>query len=597
MSTSASVIEEEEPAVPTRSPAAAADSTTTKAPQPARPHRQKSSLFSYGEPMVWLTGGALAIALAMILLLIGTVLYRGLGTFWPKTMVAVTLQDGSQHLGSFTRRENGKDADGKPYNRSLLWVANADMQSNSFRWIDDHQITSQAEPEWAMTVERLDWGPFFGHLVGFQEKGQVVADSPEAAWQRFNEIHAEVRNRWYQARSLEKHQIRTIEERNESHRIDIVKAKLKYGEDSPQYRKAVETHQQFVANSLKEREKINERIHALDAKNEGYALLMRSAMQQNSEATEQPTKIIAVAEVVRAYPANQLNLGSSIGVYLDRWSEFLFDDPRESNMYGGVWPCIVGTLVMTLSMTVLVVPFGVIAALYLREYARQGLIVSMVRISINNLAGVPSIVFGVFGLGFFCVMVGGGLDSWLFPAHVAESKPVLGKEGMIWAAITMSLLTLPVVIVATEEALSAVPGSIREASYGCGASKWQTMQRIVLPHALPGILTGTILAMARGAGEVAPLMLVGAVHLAPELPVVTEFPYISDLGLPFVTNNSFMHLGYHIYTVGFQSPDSEAARPMVYTTTLLLIGIIAVLNIMAIWLRGRLNAKYAGNQF
>jgi ABC-type phosphate transport system permease subunit len=168
-------------------------------------------------------------------------------------------------------------------------------------------------------------------------------------------------------------------------------------------------------------------------------------------------------------------------------------------------------------------------------------------------------------------------------------NPTFGKGALVWASLTLALLTLPVVIVATEEALAAVPNSMREGSYACGASKWQTIRRIVLPRAMPGIMTGMILAMARGAGEVAPLMLVGAVKLAQELPF--------DWTPPFGINNSFMHLGFHIYDVGFQSQNSEAAKPMVFTTTLLLIAIVATLNITAIWLRSRLRRKFVANQF
>jgi phosphate transport system permease protein len=233
------------------------------------------------------------------------------------------------------------------------------------------------------------------------------------------------------------------------------------------------------------------------------------------------------------------------------------------------------------------VPFGVLAALYLREYAKQGFLVSAVRIAVNNLAGVPSIVFGVFGLGFFCYIVGAGLDQLLYAERLPN--PTYGKGGLIWASFTLALLTLPVVIVATEEAFSAVPGSMREGSYACGATKWQTIQRIVLPRALPGIMTGMILAIARGAGEVAPLMLVGAVKLAPELPVETsaDFPFVH-----LFPERSFMHLGFHIYDLGFQSQNSEAAKPMVYTTTLLLIAIIVVLNVAAIGVRARLRRKF-----
>jgi len=275
-----------------------------------------------------------------------------------------------------------------------------------------------------------------------------------------------------------------------------------------------------------------------------------------------------------------------LGVYLSRWGEFLTDEPREANSEGGVFPAIFGTVVMTLLMTLVVVPIGVLAALYLREYAKAGWIVSAVRIAINNLAGVPSIVFGVFGLGFFCYMLGGSIDDVFFRAKLPS--PTYGTGGVLWSALTLALLTLPVVIVATEEALSAVPNSMREGSYACGASKWQTIRRIVLPRALPGITTGMILAMARGAGEVAPLMLVGAVKVAPQLPIDGTFPFVHP-------ERSFMHLGFHIYDLGFQSQNSEAAKPMVFTTTLLLISIVVVLNLAAIAVRARLHRRFKGS--
>jgi phosphate transport system permease protein len=290
---------------------------------------------------------------------------------------------------------------------------------------------------------------------------------------------------------------------------------------------------------------------------------------------------------VRLYPANRLGWTGKLRVYLSRWREFLLDVPREANSEGGVFPAIFGTIAMTLVMSILVVPFGVLAALYLREYARAGMLVSIVRICVNNLAGVPSIVFGVFGLGFFCYIVGASIDELLFRANLPS--PTYGKGGLVWASLTLALLTLPVVIVATEEALAAVPGSMREGSYACGATKWQTIRRIVLPRAMPGIMTGLILAVARGAGEVAPLMLVGAVKLAPELPIDGVAPFVHP-------ERSFMHLGFHIYDLGFQSQNSEAAKPMVYTTTLLLIGIVVLLNVAAIWVRGRLRRRFAHAQ-
>lgn len=368
-----------------------------------------------------------------------------------------------------------------------------------------------------------------------------------------------------------------------------------------------------------------------------------------------PDEPLMLSQVVRMVQPNSLGAGGKWGVYLSRWAEFLSGDPRDTNTAGGVFPVLFGTVSLTLLLSLLVVPMGVVAALYLREYARQGLATSIVRIAVNNLAGVPSIVYGVFGLGFFCYTLGQYIDQgprapalrfdwwltlggagaaaiaaiavavlakptpgtpprrvhrvmafvagscWLLAAGLGAAaifstpyfhgffaerapNPVFGTRGLLWASITLALMTLPVVIVATEEAIASVPRSMREGSYGCGASKWQTIRRIVLPGAMPGIMTGMILAMARGAGEVAPLMLVGAVKLAPDLPISASAPFVH-------LERSFMHLGFHIYDLGFQSPDSEAARPLVWTTTLLLIVVVATLNVAAIWLRASLRSR------
>ena len=285
---------------------------------------------------------------------------------------------------------------------------------------------------------------------------------------------------------------------------------------------------------------------------------------------------------------NQLTVMGKLGWFFHNVWDFLSGEPREANTEGGIFPAIFGTFIMTILMSALVTPFGVIAAIYLREYAKQGFMVRAVRISVNNLAGVPSIVFGVFGLGFFVYYVGGTIDQLFFNSSLPT--PTFGTGGILWASFTLALLTLPVVIVATEEALTAVPRGLREAAMACGASKWQAIQRVVLPSALPGILTGVILSMARGAGEVAPLMLVGVVKLAPTLPL--------DLIAPFVhAERKFMHLGFHIYDLGFQSPDSEAAKPMVFATTLLLIILVVVMNIAAIIIRNRIRKKYAVSTF
>ncbi|MFL6232883.1 MAG: phosphate ABC transporter permease PstA, partial [Thermoanaerobaculia bacterium] len=265
---------------------------------------------------------------------------------------------------------------------------------------------------------------------------------------------------------------------------------------------------------------------------------------------------------------------------------FISADPRESNTEGGIFPAIFGTVLMVFLMSFAVAPMGVLAALYLREYARQGPLVRMVRIAVNNLAGVPSIVFGMFGLGFFVYVIGGSIDKLFFPE--ALPTPTFGTGGILWAALTLALLTVPVVIVAAEEGLAAVPRIVREGSLALGATQFETIRRVVLPAAAPGILTGMILAMARAAGEVAPLMIVGMVKLAPTLPLDGRPPFLH-------LERKFMHLGFHIFDVGFQSPNVEATTPLVFATTLLLILVVTLMNLVAIALRNHLRRKYAGS--
>jgi phosphate transport system permease protein len=294
-------------------------------------------------------------------------------------------------------------------------------------------------------------------------------------------------------------------------------------------------------------------------------------------------KDLALEQIVRLEEPNRMGFFAKVGGYVSRVREFIFDEPRESNTEGGVFPAIFGTVLMVMLMSVFVTPLGILAALYLREYAKQGAFVSAVRIAVNNLAGVPSIVFGVFGMGFFIYQIGGNIDRLFFSESLPT--PTFGTGGILWASLTLALMTVPVVIVATEEGLAAIPKSLREGSLAVGATKWETTWRVVLPALAPSILTGLILAMARAAGEVAPLMITGVVKLAPSLPLDGQFPFLH-------MDRKFMHLGFHIYDVGFQSPNVDAARPMVFTTTLLLLLIIVSLNMFAIILRKNLRKKY-----
>jgi phosphate transport system permease protein len=300
------------------------------------------------------------------------------------------------------------------------------------------------------------------------------------------------------------------------------------------------------------------------------------------------TKTVHAGAVVRFWHPNTMGPLDQTGHYIAGLWDFIAGTPRESNMEGGIWPALFGTCLMVLLMSIAVVPLGVMTAVYLHEYARGGVVVRLVRIAVANLAGVPSIVFGLFGLGFFVYAVGGNVDRWLFSDKLPT--PTFGTGGILWASLTLALLTLPVVIVATEESLAAVPPSNREGALALGSTKWEMLRRVVLPQAMPGILTGMILAVARGAGEVAPLMLTGAVKLAPKMPFDGDAPF-------FHLDRKFMHLGFHIFDLGFQSPNVEAAKPMVYATTLLLILLVVLLNVSAIVLRARLRKRLEGHAF
>jgi phosphate transport system permease protein len=319
-------------------------------------------------------------------------------------------------------------------------------------------------------------------------------------------------------------------------------------------------------------------LEALRTQFDEYSVLMVDANGREKQ--------IPVGQIIRALRPNEMNLLHKSWIYFTNLWSVLSTEPREANTEGGIFPAIFGTVMMVIIMSIVVVPFGVLAALYMREYAKQGTLVRLVRIAVNNLAGVPSIVFGVFGLGFFIYAIGGTLDTLFFPERLPT--PTFGTGGILWASLTLALLTVPVVIVSTEEGLAAVPREFREGSLALGATKLETMLKVVIPSALPGILTGLILAMARAAGEVAPLMLTGVVKLAPSLPVDGSWPF-------FHLDRKFMHLGFHIYDVGFQSPNVEAAKPMVYITTLVLITVVVLLNFTAIVLRNHLRKKYAGS--
>ena len=501
----------------------------------------------FGSAMLWLSGGALATSLLLVTGLVVLVAWNGLGYFWQSPIVQLGMADGSQALGVIVE-QRGEEL--------RVHFGNRDLGGEDFRWVKLADLRSQSHPPDAYVLERARWGRFYGFPMEIRDGDAVLESGTEAVIAALPQrLEANRRERREQLESLQdeiRAQNRAIE-RGVREKRDVSELRARY---------------EVSAAELARRE----------ARIAGQVLVMRTA-----EGREQP---VALANVVRAVRANTLGFFGELGLYLSRIGEFLFAEPRESNTEGGIFPAIFGTVLLVLLTSVAVSPLGVLTALYLREYARDGWLVRSVRIAVNSLAGVPSIVFGVFGLGFFVYGVGGTIDAVFFSNRLPT--PTFGTGGVLWASLTLALLTLPVVVVATEEGLAAVPRVVREGSLALGATKIETLLRVVLPAALPGALTGLILAMARAAGEVAPLMIVGMVKLAPSLPLDGEFPFVH-------LERKFMHLGFHIYDVGFQSPNVEAVRPLVFATALLLILVVLCTNLTAILVRNHLRRKYAGS--
>lgn len=541
--------------------------------------------FKSGDAWVWLNAGTVTISLIMVVGILGLIAVRGLGHFWPADVMqaSYTEMDGSQKtliaelydekIDTAARlRESGVEipAAVQTVTRYSLKVGNRDLGGADFKWVFADRLADIRYPADIVALERYEWGSFFGRLKEVRQSGEVVATG-DKAWDALQDRIDRAGELREQAAELEKGDVGRInyaldELRLEERRLVLRNALTEA--DTARIASAKAVHE-------KEYEGVRLKLEALvtDAARD-------SAVFVAADGTE---KEITLDKIVAANKPNDMGVISKLGTYFHNVWMFLSGDPREANTEGGVFPAIFGTVLMVLMMTVLVTPLGVIAAIYLREYANQGLVTQTVRIAVNNLAGVPSIVYGVFGLGFFVYFVGGAMDRALYPE--AAPSPVFGTPGLLWASITLALLTLPVVIVATEEGLARIPRALKEGSLALGATKAETLWRVVLPMATPSIMTGVILAIARAAGEVAPLMLVGVVKLAPNLPL--------DLNAPFLhLERKFMHLGFHIYDVGFQSPNVEAARPLVYATAFLLVLVVAALNLSAVGLRNRLREKY-----
>jgi phosphate transport system permease protein len=542
--------------------------------------------FKSGAPGVWMSAGAVSIAVIMTIGLLAVIAVRGLGHFWPADLIAAqyNVPNQPQHVLVGERVETElvprarlkgaglpvPDEGPEFMTRELFKVGNRDLNPTDFTWVVGEWLTGQSRPAELMTIERREWGNFYGYLVNVKEGGKVVAEG-EAAWPTLQERIKRVEKLADELYALEKTDIGAINHGIERLRLQARKLELE-GTLDPAAQADLAAERAELDARYKE---IEQQLGALHQAFERDSLTARDANGKEIE--------ISLGRVVHAYQPNSMGTFTKLSFYFKKLWEFLSEDPREANTEGGIFPAIFGTVIMTLIMAVIVTPFGVLAAVYLREYARQGPVTRLIRIAVNNLAGVPAIVYGVFGLGFFVYVLGGSLDHLFFAE--ALPAPTFGTPGLLWASLTLALLAVPVVIVATEEGLARIPLTLREGSLALGATKAETLWKIVLPMASPAMMTGLILAVARAAGEVAPLMLVGVVKMAPSLPLDGNYPYLH-------LDQKIMHLGFHIYDVGFQSPNVEAARPLVYATALLLVLVIALLNLSAVAIRNRLREKY-----
>ncbi|MGO2167408.1 phosphate ABC transporter permease PstA [Pseudoalteromonas sp.] len=539
--------------------------------------------FKSGSPWIWMTGGAVSISLISVLGLLAMIAWKGLSFFWPSEVVQFELQGSVTQqtvIGEIYEREmvpksrieatgiDLSDYDKEELERLLIKTGNREYVDLDFRWILETDIESKTTPTALAVFERSKNGNFYGYVEQVIQDGKVLNDNNIDTLYDLVDRAVELNE---QALDLQNGDIGHINYELERLRLQ----EKAYALDD-------ELTDERVAEIAAEREKLRSEYAVLE---DQLFALRKQAKRDQVTVQDMRGEVVTLPlyQVLDVWFPNDMSFLSKLGHYFVQLGKFVADDPREANTEGGVFPAIFGTVFMVMLMAVIVTPFGVVAAIYLHEYAAKNAVTKMIRIAVINLAGVPSIVYGVFGLGFFVYVLGGSLDQLFYPE--VSPSPVFGTPGILWSALTLAILTLPVVIVSTEEGLSRIPSSVRQGSLALGATKAETLWRIVVPMASPAIMTGLILAVARAAGEVAPLMLVGVVKMAPTLPLDGNFPY-------FHLDRKFMHLGFHIYDVGFQSPNVEAARPLVYATAFLLVSVIITLNITAIGIRNHLREKF-----
>jgi phosphate transport system permease protein len=544
---------------------------------------RKGRFWRQGEPFVWLSGAGLAATLTLTITLLAVVLWNGLGVFWPSAVAQVELADGGKLLGEEVERETNHETG----EESVKYHVGNMEDGSAFRWIKTKNIREITYPKNAFVLERT---ANLNSIGLFSKLDAPDFEVPEKGSES-GRLSAAIRAvKEYYAR-----EIAPLDSRQAAIGREM-KNHLKYRIVQLEYdRKQLVS--QGVSTDSASVVAIADKLKNLHERN---SELVKESDRINAEKTEKVKKLdrnvlvlvdaagrekpIPLTHIVRFTQPNAMGFFAKAGHYCGKVWDLLSTDPRESNQDGGLFPAIFGTVLMVFLMSISCFPLGVVAGVYLGEYAKEGPLVRLVRIAVNNLAGIPSIVYGIFGLGFFIYLVGGSLDHWFYPARTAAGEPVFGQGCILWASLTLGLLTIPVVIVSTEEALRAIPRGIREGSYALGATKLQTLWRVLVPMASPGMMTGFILAMARAAGEVAPLMLTGAVKNSP-VPLDGSFPFLHP-------DRQFMHLGFHILDISCKSPNVEATKPMVYVTTLLLLVIVLTMSGAANYIRSRMRKKY-----
>lgn len=537
--------------------------------------------FKSGSPWIWMSAGAVSISLISVLGLLAMIAWRGLSFFWPTEVYEIRFErNGVEQtvIGEIYDTETIPKAriidagvEITQYHASdfidryLIKIGNRERVDLDFMWVLETEIKNKQLKSNIAVVERTKNGHFYGYVEQLNKADKVVAsDQLQTLIERSNHILTQVNK-------LQTGEIAAI-----NHQLDRIRLT----------QKSLELNHKLTDDALVSLTAKSDRLNQQYQVLEQQLFKLRAEAQRDTlvmlDVNNQPIDI-PLAHILDIYFPNDMTFGEKISRFFRQMGKFVSEDPREANTEGGVFPAIFGTVFMVILMSIIVMPFGVIAAIYLHEYAGKNTFTKMIRIAVINLAGVPSVVYGVFGLGFFIYMLGGSLDALFYSD--ALPNPTFGSPGILWAALTLAILTLPVVIVSTEEGMSRIPKALREGSLALGATRAETLRRVILPMASPAMMTGLILAVARAAGEVAPLMLVGVVKVAPSLPIDGHFPFIH-------LDRQFMHLGFHIYDVGFQSPNVEAARPMVYATAFLLVTVIVLLNLTAIRIRNHLREKY-----